>query len=178
MTEPELQAPTLRERQKFAAGGATWFHPLRGRWGMDIDRTIVRWTGFSVVTWQFAVSMGTPYLPTLLLTTIGRKSGELRTVALPYWRVGDELVLLGTKGGGAENPAWSFNIISDPHCWLRIRRRDVCALGRVAAGEERARLYPQLCGLNPKLARYQESAARFGREIPLVVLTPRTPVPH
>jgi deazaflavin-dependent oxidoreductase (nitroreductase family) len=171
VSAPDIRPPTLKERQKFAAGGRTWFHILRGRRGMEIDQKIVRWTGFSLVTWQFALSMGTPYHPTLLLTTIGRRTGEKRTVALPYWKVDGELVLLGTKGGGAQNPAWSYNIQANPQCQLRIKRRDVGAVGRVAAGEERARLYPILCGMNPKLARYQESAARFGREIPLVVLT-------
>lgn len=176
MTEREapIAEPDLKARQKFAAYGNNWFHILRGQWGMRADRRILYWTGFSIVTWQFGVSAGLPYRPTLLLTTIGKRTGELRDVALPFWRVGDELIVLGTKGGGAQDPFWSKNLKAAEHCWVRYRRRNHAASGRIVQGDERVGLYEKMCELNPKLARYQESASRFGREIPLVALRLRS----
>jgi deazaflavin-dependent oxidoreductase (nitroreductase family) len=150
---------------------------LRGRWGAAIDRFLVRWTGFSMVTWQYSKAAGRPYSATLLLTTIGCRTGRLRTTPLPYFAVGDDLVVCGTRGGGPTDPMWVANVRADPHCWLRIRRRTVPARGRVATGAERERLFEVVCELHRGLRRYQEQAASYGREVPLVVLSPRAPVP-
>ena len=61
---------------------------LRGAWGLKIDLLILRLTGYSLVTKQYAMALGVPYSPTLLLTTIGARSGKHRTCGLPYFRVG------------------------------------------------------------------------------------------
>ncbi len=169
--------PTTREQHRFSARGRTWFHVLHGRWGLKVDKVILRLTGYSLMTWQFTLSGGVPYHPTMLLTTIGAKSGYLRTVGLPFWPRNGALVVIGSNGGGAVNPGWSANIRANPQCWLRIKRRLVPALGHVAEGEERARIHEWLSAINPALPRYEESAARFGREVPLVVLMPRTATP-
>ena len=62
-----------------SSGGRTGFIILRGAWGRVVDRALVRWTGLSLITWQYARASGRRYQPTLLLTTIGRRTGELRS---------------------------------------------------------------------------------------------------
>jgi deazaflavin-dependent oxidoreductase (nitroreductase family) len=165
------------EQMRFSAQGRTWMIVLRGRWGAAIDRFLVRWTGFSMVTWQYTKAAGRPYSPTLLLTTIGSRSGLLRTSPLPYYPVGDELVVCGTRGGGPTNPMWVGNVRANPQCWLRIRRQLVPARARVATGVERDELFETVAKVHLGLRRYQQQAATHGREVPLVVLTPVTTRP-
>ncbi len=158
---------------RFSSGGRTHLIVLRGAWGRAVDRWLVRWTGWSMITWQYTRAAGRPYQPSLLLTTIGRRTGLLRSSVLPYYRVGSDLVVCGTRGGGPYDPLWADNIRADGHCWLRVRRRLVPAEGRVAAGAERERLFEDVAAQHGGLRRYQEQASAYGREVPLVVLTPR-----
>jgi len=159
---------------RFSAHGRTWLIVLRGRWGAAIDRFLVRWTGFSMVTWQYALASGRRYTPTLLLTTIGARTGRLRSTPLPYYPVGDDLVVCGSKGGGPTNPMWVANVRANPQCWLRIRRQMVPARARVAEGDERDELFETVAQVHLGLRRYQQQAATHGRQVPLVVLTPIT----
>jgi deazaflavin-dependent oxidoreductase (nitroreductase family) len=158
---------------KFCSGGRSRWILLRGPWGRAVDRALVRWTGWSMITWQYTRAAGRPYQPSLLLTTIGRRTGRLRTSVLPYYRVGDDLVVCGTRGGGPRDPLWAGNVEADPHCWLRVRRRLVPGTARVVRGNERAALFEDVAALHGGLRRYQEQASTHGREIPLVVLTLR-----
>jgi len=157
---------------RFSSGGRGHWIILRGAWGRAVDRWLVRWTGWSMITWQYTRAAGRPYQPSLLLTTIGRRTGLLRSSVLPYYPVGDDLVICGTRGGGPYDPSWVGNVRADPHCWLRVRRRSVPASAHVAEGAERVALFEIVAALHGGLRRYQEQAATYGREIPLVVLTP------
>jgi deazaflavin-dependent oxidoreductase (nitroreductase family) len=166
---------SVGERERFSSRGRTWMLILRGRWGLKLDKLILRWTGFSVVTWQYAKAGGRPYTPTLLLTTIGARTGELRTAGLPYFRVEDTLVVCGSNGGGPEDPGWAHNIRADGNCWVRVNRRLLPARAHVATGEERARLFERLSPVHGMLQAYQAAASRHGRDVPLVVIRPRRP---
>ena len=163
----------FREVVQWSTGGNKWLMSLRSRAGKSADRFLVRWVGWSLMTWGYAKAAGNPYQPTLLLQTIGRSSGLIRGSALPYYPVGDDLVVCGSNGGGPKDPMWVHNIRGDGHCWLRIKRRLLAADARVALGEERKRLFPIVSGLHPGLQRYQDQASTYGRDVPLVVLTPR-----
>lgn len=145
---------------------------MRGSWGRRIDRFLVRHTGYSLITWQYARAGGNPYQPTLLLTTIGRRSGELRERALPYYKDGDRVVVIGSNGGGPKDPDWVWNVRACDRAWARIDRRDIPVRAHIAAGDERRRLFDQITAGRDSLARYQERASQFGREVPLVILEP------
>jgi deazaflavin-dependent oxidoreductase (nitroreductase family) len=165
----------FREVVRWSTGGNKWLMSLRSRPGKSLDRFLVRWIGWSLVTWGYAKAAGNPYQPTLLLQTIGRTSGLIRSSVLPYYEVGDDLVVCGSNGGGPKDPMWAHNVRSDGHCWLRIKRRLLPADAHVAASEERQRLFQIVSGLHPSLQRYQNQASTYGRDVPLVVLTPRRP---
>ena len=158
---------------KFSARGNTRWIVLRGERGQQIDRFLVRHTGYSVITWQYAKAGGNAYLPTLLLTTVGRRSGELRTKALPYYPDGDRYVVLGSNGGGPKDPDWVWNIRANDAAWVRVARRDFAVRATVAAGDERARLFAQINAQRDSLGRYQERASTYGRDVPIVILDPR-----
>jgi deazaflavin-dependent oxidoreductase (nitroreductase family) len=157
----------------FSSRGNTKWIVVRGPLGRAFDRWLVRVTGFSVITWQYAKAGGNPYQPTLLLTTIGRKSGRLRTRALPYY-TDDEgrWVVIGSNGGGPRDPDWAWNVRSNASAWVCVRRRRLPVRAHIASGDERRRLFASITAKRDSLARYQARASTFGREVPLVVLEP------
>jgi deazaflavin-dependent oxidoreductase (nitroreductase family) len=166
---------TLAGRVAFSSHGKPWMIVLKPTpRGKAIDRFITRWTGMSLISYEFAKAAGRPYhREHVLLTTIGSQSGQLRTSCLPFFRYGDDLVVCGTKGGGPKNPFWVGNIEADNRCWVRINRRDSAATARVATGAERAAVFAEVARQHPDLERYQAQTEPLGRDIPLVLLTLR-----
>ena len=145
---------------------------VQGRRGLAVDRFVLRWTGVSLVTFQYAVARGHPYCPTLLLTTTGRRSGARRTVALPWVADGTDLLVCGSAGGGPRNPDWVANLRAEPACAVRLSGRTRPAVAHVAAGAERERVYAVLTAARPVVAAYERAAATHGRTMPLVVIRP------
>lgn len=167
------QRPDHDNALRYSSRGNTRWIVVRGERGQRFDQWLVRSTGFSVITWQYAKASGNPYQPSLLLTTIGRRSGRLRTKVLPYYRRGDDYLIVGSNGGGPTDPQWVGNIRADGRAWIRVNRTDMVADAHVATGDERAHLFDHITAQRDSLARYQERASTFGREVPIVVLSPR-----
>jgi deazaflavin-dependent oxidoreductase (nitroreductase family) len=161
-----------KETVAFSSFGRPWMIVVKGRRGMALDRWLVRHTGFSIVSFQYAKAGRWPYQPTLLLTTIGARTGALRSSALPYVRHGGSFVVIASKGGGPRNPDWVANARANPQCWVHVARKQIPVIAEVAHGVERAKLFAFVCHHKPNVARYQERAATYGREIPLLVLRP------
>jgi F420H(2)-dependent quinone reductase len=108
--------------------------------------------------------------PMLLLDHVGARSGTKRTSPLLYVADGEDVVLVASKGGNPKNPAWYHNLRANPDTTVQIgsERRPVHA--RVAAPEERKRLWPKAVATYSGYDGYQK---RTKREIPLVILEPR-----
>ena len=106
-------------------------------------------------------------LDILLLTTRGRKSGQPRTVAMPYFRDGERYLLLASFGGNAKNPAWIGNIVACPEVDLQVGGKQLKARARLTEGEERSRLWNQITHDFPRYLVYQQKTDRL---IPVVVL--------
>src|SRR5260370_30584806 len=49
----------------------------------------------------------------ILLTTIGARSGEPRTVVIGYRPHGDELVAIASDNGAPNDPAWYRNLLAN-----------------------------------------------------------------
>jgi len=115
---------------------------------------------------------GSPDLtvPSLLLSTTGRKSGQSYLFPLFYGRAGNSYFVIASKGGAPEHPGWYRNILADPKVGIQVGTQKMQAVARTATGEERARLWQQAVGFFPPYADYQVKSA--GREIPVVVLDP------
>jgi deazaflavin-dependent oxidoreductase (nitroreductase family) len=103
----------------------------------------------------------------LLLTTTGRKSGESRTMPLIFTYDGDDLVIVASKGGVDEHPAWYRNLQADPEAEVQVKGDVFKVRARDAEGEERERLWRQMAEVWPDYDAYQE---RTDRRIPVVVL--------
>lgn len=112
------------------------------------------------------------HITNLLLTTLGRKSGELRTVPLAYTEDGDGYVVVASNGGADRHPAWWLNLQKDPNATIEIGTRKVAVQASLATPQERARLWPGLTEVNPFYARYERIT---DRPIPVVILRPTKP---
>lgn len=108
-----------------------------------------------------------PGVLTLLLTTTGRKSGEQRTTPLIYGEHGENPVVVASKGGAPEHPAWFLNIEEEPEVDVQIEAEKFHATARVATPEERSELWEQMAEIWPAYDDYQE---KTDREIPVVIL--------
>jgi deazaflavin-dependent oxidoreductase (nitroreductase family) len=106
-------------------------------------------------------------VPTLLLTTRGRKSGEQRRTALIYGTDGDRYVLVASQGGAPTHPSWYLNLAADPQVDVQVKDDKFTARARTVSGEERARLWETMAAIWPDYNEYQ---TRTDREIPVVVL--------
>jgi deazaflavin-dependent oxidoreductase (nitroreductase family) len=104
---------------------------------------------------------------TLLLTTTGRKSGEQRTHALIYGRDGDDYLIVASRGGADQPPAWYLNLEADPEVELQVWGDRFKARARTATPEERERLWPIMTAEWPAYDDYQR---KTDREIPVVIL--------
>jgi deazaflavin-dependent oxidoreductase (nitroreductase family) len=143
-----------------------------------VEHALVRHTGISLVTWATRVNRGLPYIPTLLLTTVGRRSGELRDVALGYYVHERRVILVASLGGAARHPSWYLNLEANPLVWLTINRRRQAFDTDTARGAEREAIWSYVKGRVPGYEAYERRAAGHGRELPVVVCTPRTPMPE
>jgi len=110
-------------------------------------------------------------MPVLELTTIGRKSGQPRSVMLTTpISDGDSMIIVASRGGDDTHPAWFLNLRDNPDVEVATQGKPSRKMtARVATTEERARLWPQLTKDHTNYAGYQRKTAR---EIPLVYLTP------
>lgn len=120
--------------------------------------------------WDSTPLGGPGLLPTLLLTTTGRKSGEARALPLIYGKADDSFVIIASKGGMPSHPVWFLNLEAKPECDLMVGSRAVAARARVAEGDEREKLWAMLAKIYPPYDAYQKSAGE--RTIPVVVLDP------
>jgi len=120
--------------------------------------------------WDSTPLGGPGVLPTLLLTTTGRKTGEPRALPLIYGEAGDDYVVIASKGGMPDHPQWFRNLETNPECEVQVGARRFAARARVAEGEERERLWKQLAEIYPPYLEYAQRAAP--RVIPVVVLEP------
>ena len=106
----------------------------------------------------------------LHLTTIGRRSGQKRSVILGYLEDGQNLVTLAMNGWDEGHPAWWLNLEAHPDAVIRVAHQEPRPVrARRATGEEHDRLWKLWASVDPDLDAY---AARRTTDTPVVVLEP------
>jgi deazaflavin-dependent oxidoreductase (nitroreductase family) len=109
----------------------------------------------------------------VLLGCTGARSGLKREVPLLSTPVGGEVVLIASKAGAPQSSAWYCNLKANPVCTLTIDGRSVECAAREVKGDERQRYWRAAVENYPGYADYQQRTQRL---IPVMVLTPKTPV--
>jgi len=132
--------------------------------GLNAGGKIDRWL-LTRSNGRFALLVGWPIG---LLETIGARSGQPRATAVMYLERADQLVLVASKGGAPEHPAWYHNVCANPDVRFRWKGRAERFVARVATDAERRALWPQILDLYPGYETYQGRTG--GRVIPLVLL--------
>ena len=106
-------------------------------------------------------------VPTLLLTTRGRRSGNESIMPLIYGRTGNDYIVIASKGGAPKHPGWYHNLMTQNEVTVQVIDDIFQARTRVAEGEEREAIWNQMVEVYPPFAAYQE---KTNREIPVVIL--------
>ncbi|MET7995123.1 nitroreductase family deazaflavin-dependent oxidoreductase [Amycolatopsis sp. NPDC005232] len=141
----------------------------------DIDRaTDSQWDWVAEQTRKYVSSGGQEGheqngVYTLILATTGRKTGEPRRTCLIYGTQGEDFVVVASKGGDDDHPAWFKNLEAEPSVGVQVGARRFDARARIAGNQERAALWPKMAEIFPL---YNEYAQKTERVIPIVVLTP------
>jgi F420H(2)-dependent quinone reductase len=144
------------------------------RFSMSLGATGLRWAGkmnvpiYRLTGGRLMGKVGRA--PVLLLTTKGRKSGQMRTAPVVYLADGENVVVINTNAGNARVPAWSLNLQANPEAEVEIGRERRKIRARIAAGEERAELWRKH---NEQYAGFDEYRERLDREASVIVLEPR-----
>ncbi len=110
---------------------------------------------------------GPAQVATLILTTTGRRSGKLQSLPLIFGRLDSHYVIIASKGGAPDHPAWFLNLQANPLAQIQVKAEKLAVRARVASPVERTRLWPQMNAIYPAFDKYQ---AQTEREIPVVVL--------
>ena len=106
----------------------------------------------------------------LLLSTEGHRSKQVRTTPLIHRIDGDRWVVVASKGGTPQNPAWYENLVANPDATIEVEGETIPVHADTAQGPERERLWSLMAEVWPDYDAYQQ---RTSREIPVVVLSRR-----
>jgi deazaflavin-dependent oxidoreductase (nitroreductase family) len=158
---------TMQERETTVAGGATspkvpprWF--VHGAW--RVHRALHKLSGGRFL-WTTSNKRG---WGALRLTTIGRRSGQERSVIVGYVEDGPHLVLLAMNGWDEGHPAWWLNLEAHPDAVVQLSGEPPRSVrARQVGGEERARLWRRWAAVQPDLDGY---AGTRSTETPVIVL--------
>lgn len=110
-------------------------------------------------------------VPTLVLTTRGRRSGTLRRTALIYARTESGLVVAASNLGSDRHPDWYLNLLAEPKVTVQVKDERFDVIASVASGPEHDALWDVMVGVWPDYEDYQRKTQR---RIPLVVLSAAT----
>ena len=109
-------------------------------------------------------------LPLITLTTVGAKSGQLRSVPLVGIPDGERLILVASNFGQEHHPAWYHNLRKNPYASVAIRGRPRSYRAEEVSGAEYDRCWARAVTLYAGYAAYKTRTG--GRQIPILVLTP------
>jgi len=107
-----------------------------------------------------------PGLDLLLLHHVGARSGRERVTPLAYC-----VAVLASNRGAPKHPDWYHNLVANPDVKAEIGTQTFLGRARVATPEERAKLLGRISAQTPSVS---VAVNRTAREIPLIILDPRT----
>jgi deazaflavin-dependent oxidoreductase (nitroreductase family) len=107
----------------------------------------------------------------ILLTTVGARSGKERITPVMFHRDGERYVVIASKGGAPDHPAWYRNLKANPLARVEVAAETGTETFEVRAseaeGEERDRLYAERVAIAPGFGAYQRQTSR---QIPVMLL--------
>lgn len=129
------------------------------KWFMSINTLLIR-----LSHGRFGSKLGTQTI--LILHTIGRTSGQERTIPIAYFDYEDKFLIVASNWGKEKNADWYLNLKKAPHARLEINGKLVPVIAREAQGEEYSRLWKFATEHHPPYLDYQKMTTR---PIPIMV---------
>ena len=142
-----------------ALGRYRWFSWITYTLFVPLDRMLYRRSGGRLSVAHVGTKRAGA-MQTLLLTTTGRKSGQPRTTPVLYLEDGNRYVVVASNFGRERHPAWSSNLIADPHATVQVRDQQRTVVARRATDDEARALWPRLLELYPTWDAYTERTQR------------------
>ena len=147
----DVDGPVGRAMQKMAT--SSWFRKVGPKVVPPMDRVLNRVTGGRVVVSSLLV-------PSMVLTTTGRKSGAPRVCPLACMPDGDGWLVVGSNFGRDHHPAWTGNLIAEPRATVTYRGRTVAVGATLLDDAQKAEVWPRLVSLWPAYDTYVEVSGR------------------
>jgi deazaflavin-dependent oxidoreductase (nitroreductase family) len=107
--------------------------------------------------------------PMLILHHTGRLTGKSYETPLVYFNDNGRIVIVASKGGAPENPAWFYNLRSNPEVTIELGTDSRKVRASIIEGEERDRIWADIVRQAPGFGEYQTKTTRI---IPLLALEP------
>jgi F420H(2)-dependent quinone reductase len=107
--------------------------------------------------------------PLLLLTTLGRHTGQQRTSPMMYTQGGDGLLVIASNNGATSDPQWYRNLMADPTVTVEVPGQTFQARATPLTGGDYDREWTRIKTSFPFFAEHEDRAG--GRQIPVVALT-------
>ena len=111
------------------------------------------------------------FVPLLLLTTLGRRSGRRRTQLVGFVRDGPVLLIVGSNGGLRSDPGWVFNLRARPDADVQVGGERIHVRAAILTGDDRDRAWRKVAGRYPFFDVYRTVVRR---SIPVVRLDPES----
>ena len=137
------------------------------KWIADHMQRYLKTDGADGHMWDSAPVGGPGPIPTLLLTTTGRRSGKSLVMPLIYGEANGAYVVIASKGGAPKHPAWYLNLAANTEVEVQVIADRFRAKARTTTGDERTNLWKKMREIYPPYDEYQ---GKTDREIPVVVL--------
>lgn len=104
------------------------------------------------------------------LTTVGRRSGQQRSVMIAFFEDGDDYVTMAMNGWDVADPAWWLNLQANEQAKLVLTDGTIDVVGRAAElGEEHDRLWERWREMDHNVDKF---AKRRTDGTPVVILSP------
>ncbi len=119
------------------------------------------------------IQVSSVFVPSLILTTTGAKSGEPRDSVLMYTADGDgRAIVAGTNWANEKHPAWTYNLLAHPEAEIRVKGRRYAVRASVIEGDARERIWQRLEAQWPEFRAYERDSGRTVRLFRLTLVTP------
>jgi len=118
-----------------------------------LDRAMSRLTGGRLV-------LSASLVPSIVLTTTGRKTGQARKAPMATMRAGDDFFVVGSNFGKEHHPAWTVNLIANPEATVTYKGEDIPVVAHLLDADEKAKVWPDLLKIWPAWTNYTERSGR------------------
>ena len=132
-----------------------WFSTTPvGRWiaiqlAARLDPVLYKLTGGKLTT------VGPQVIPQLVLTSVGRKSGQKRSVQLGFTEDGLDYLIVASNFGGKNHPGWSYNLDANPKAEIQVGANAKNVVASRLSDDEKDDLWPRIAATIPQMKSYR-----------------------